>query len=64
MPVLSPSAKTIKVNHSLTKLDLDRNDIIYAGATSIAVAIKVGNALTNLNLSGYQINDAVLLRIR
>ena len=50
--------EAIKVNKTLTNLDLSVNGINEAGATSIAEAIKVNKTLTNLKLSVNRISDA------
>ena len=50
--------EVIKVNETVTILNLPGNGICDAGATSIAEAIKVNKTLTNLNLSGNGISDA------
>ena len=50
--------EVIKVNETVTILNLPGNGICYAGATSIAEAIKVNKTLANLNLSGNGISDA------
>ena len=41
------NAEAIKVNNTLTDLNLSHDDIGDAGATSIAEAIKVNKTLTN-----------------
>jgi hypothetical protein len=51
-------AEALKSNTSLTYLDLSKNEISDAGATSIAEALKSNTSLTNLDLSGNQISDA------
>ena len=50
--------EVIKVNETVTILNLLGNGICDAGATSIAEAIKVNKTLANLNLSGNGISDA------
>ena len=50
--------EVIKVNETVTILNLPGNGICDAGATSIAEAIKVNKTLANLNLSGNGISDA------
>ena len=58
IPVVHASiAEAIKVNNTLTELDLSENNISYSGATSIAEAIKVNNTLTKLDLSTNNIGD-------
>ena len=42
-------AEAIKVNKTLTNLDLSWNGISAAGATCIAEAMKVNKTLTNLD---------------
>ena len=51
-------SEVIKVNETVTCLNLPGNGICDAGATSIAEAIKVNKTLTDLNLFGYGISDA------
>ena len=51
-------SEVIKVNETVTCLNLPGNGICDAGATSIAEAIKVNKTLTDLNLSGNGISDA------
>ena len=51
-------SEVIKVNETVTCLNLPGNGICDAGATSIAEAIKVNKTLANLNLSGNGISDA------
>ena len=51
-------SEVIKVNETVTCLNLPGSGICDAGATSIAEAIKVNKTLTNLNLSGNGISDA------
>ena len=50
--------EVIKVNETVTILNLLGNGVCDAGATSIAEAIKVNKTLANLNLSGNGISDA------
>ena len=50
--------EVIKVNETVTILNLPGNGICDAGATSIAEAIKVNKTLADLNLSGNGISDA------
>ena len=50
--------EVIKVNKTLTYLNLLSNAISDAGATSIAEAIKVNKTLTSLSLSSNAISDA------
>ena len=51
-------SEVIKVNETVTCLNLPGNGICDAGATSIAEAIKVNKTLTDLNLFGNGISDA------
>ena len=51
-------SEVIKVNETVTCLNLPGNGICDAGATSIAEAIKVNKTLTDLNLCGNGISDA------
>ena len=51
-------SEVIKVNETVTCLNLPGNGICDVGATSIAEAIKVNKTLTDLNLSGNGISDA------
>ena len=51
-------AEAIKVNKTLTNLDLSDNGMSEAGATSIAEVIKFNKTLTNLNLCSNGISDA------
>ena len=51
-------SEVIKVNETVTCLNLPGNGISDAGATSIAEAIKVNKTLTDLNLFGNGISDA------
>ena len=48
----------VKVNKTLTNLDLSDNGMSEAGATSIAEVIKFNKTLTNLNLCSNGISDA------
>ena len=48
----------VKVNKTLTNLDLSDNGMSEAGATSIAEVIKFNKKLTNLNLCSNSIRDA------
>ena len=47
----------VKVNKTLTNLDLSDNGMSEAGATSIAEVIKFNKKLTNLNLCSNSIRD-------
>ena len=51
-------SEVIKVNETVTCLNLPGNGICDAGATPIAEAIKVNKTLTDLNLFGNGISDA------
>ena len=51
-------SEVIKVNETVTCLNLPGNGICDAGATSIAEAIKVNKTLTELNLSDNGVSDA------
>ena len=48
----------VKVNKTLTNLDLSDNGMSEAGATSIAEATKFNKTLTNLNLFSNGISNA------
>ena len=48
----------VKVNKTLTNLNLSDNGMSEAGATSIAEVIKFNKTLTNLNLCSNGISDA------
>ena len=50
-------SEALKVNSTLTQLDLRRNDIGDKGATGIAKALKVNSTLTVLYLSGNDVGD-------
>ncbi|WP_425364407.1 hypothetical protein [Candidatus Tisiphia endosymbiont of Mystacides longicornis] len=51
-------AKTLKINHSLTTLDLYNSQIGDAGAQAIAEALKDNHSITTLYLHTNQIGDA------
>ena len=54
---LSTLCLTLRVNTSLTSLDLSRNSIGDEGASSLSEALRVNTSLTSLDLSGNSIGD-------
>ena len=58
MRVSTSIAEAIKVNKTLTNLDLSSSGIDDAGATCIAKAIKVNKTLTDLDLFNNSISAA------
>ncbi|CAF1592671.1 unnamed protein product, partial [Didymodactylos carnosus] len=50
-------AEALKVNKTLTTLNLENNEISVRGGEALAEALKVNKTLTTLNLAGNQISD-------
>ena len=50
-------AKALKINQTLTTIDISYNDLGYHGTKAIAETIEINTTLTTLNFSYCNIND-------